>query len=97
MSRIILSGFHREELTFAASTPRLLDGSLAGRKADGITGARLSLQITAGTADLYLGGPAVVVGTIPDVKAGTSISLDVTGGLYGVSGAVSTVVILEGF
>lgn len=97
MSRIILSGYHAEELSLTANVPKLLDGSTAGRKADNVTGARLNVTITAGASDVYLGGPNLVAGTIPDIKAGGQLAMDSTGGLYALTAAGSTVRILEGF
>lgn len=97
MSRIILSGFHAEELSLLANVAKRLHGTTANRALDSVSGARLSLVITAGANDLFLGGPTVTVATIPDVKAGTGITLDATGGIWAISAADTTVRVLEGF
>ena len=93
-NRIILSNFNLEEIALTANTRKVLDGVAATRS----TGERLSIVVTAGAADLYLGGPSLTVGTIPTVKAGLQIALDVGNlGLYAISASACTVSILEGF
>lgn len=90
--RTVLGAFNSESVNVGTS-PVLLDGVAATRP----RGVRLSLVVTTGAADVFVGGSNVTTANGKKILANGELALDCLSGLYAVAAAATTVNILEGY